>query len=148
MLIRDTWNTDMLPELAPQANDVVLEKHRFSGFYQTDLDRTLTRLGIRSLIVTGCTTSIWVESTVRDAMFRNDTRVVLDDCTGEPIGHGLPRSHHDASPLVIQTLFGWVARSEAFIKARAGPLIAAVPEPRSRLSPVCLSTGGCTFRLP
>jgi ureidoacrylate peracid hydrolase len=127
-LIRDTWNTDILPELAPQANDIVMYKHRFGGFYETDLDRTLTRLGIRSLIVTGCTTSICVESTVRDAMFRDYACVVLDDCTGEPIGHGLPRSNHDASLLVIQTLFGWVARSDAFIKALEQPLIAAAPE--------------------
>jgi ureidoacrylate peracid hydrolase len=120
----------MLPELAPQANDVVLDNHRFSGFHKTDLDCTLTRLGIRSLIVTGCTTTICVESMVRDALFRDDTCVVLDDCTGEPIGYGRPRSHHDASLLVIQTLFGWVAHLEAFIKALEGPLIAAAPEPQ------------------
>ena len=130
ILIRDTWNTDILPELAPQANDVVLYKHRFSGFYETDLDAILTRLGIRSLIVTGCTTSVCVESTVRDAMFRDYACVVLDDCTGEPIGHGLPRSNHDASLMVIHTLFGWVTRSEAFITALEGPPIAAAPEPR------------------
>jgi ureidoacrylate peracid hydrolase len=72
MLIRDTWNTNILPELARQANDVVLYKHRFSGFYQTDLDRLLKELGITSIIVTGCTTSICVKSTVRDAMFKAD----------------------------------------------------------------------------
>jgi ureidoacrylate peracid hydrolase len=94
------------------------------------LDHTLTRLGIRSLIVTGCTTSICVESTVRDAMFRDYTCVVLEDCTGEPIGYGLPRRNHDASLLVIQTLFGWVARSEAFITALEGLPIAAAPESR------------------
>lgn len=130
MLISDTWNTDMLPELAPQANDVVLDTHRFRGFYETGLDRLLTQRGIRSLLVTGCTTSIYVESTVRDAMFRDDTCVVLDDCAGESIEHRLPRSHHDDSLLVIQTLFGWVARSEAFIKALEGLPIAAAPEPR------------------
>src|SRR5882724_10054337 len=37
-------------------------------------------------------------------MFRDYACVVLDDCTGEPIGHGLPRSHHDASLLVIHTV--------------------------------------------
>jgi ureidoacrylate peracid hydrolase len=130
ILIRDTWNTDILSELAPEPNDVVLYKHRFSGFYETGLENTLTRLGIRSLIVTGCTTSIGVESTVRDAMFRDYTCVVLEDCTGEPIGHGLPRSNHDASLLVIQTLFGWVARSEACITALEGLPIAPEPEPR------------------
>jgi ureidoacrylate peracid hydrolase len=130
ILIRDTWNTDILPELAPEPNDVVLYKHRFSGFYETDLDYTLTRLGIRSLIVTGCTTSICVESTVRDAMFRDYRCVVLEDCTGEPIGYGLPRSNHEASLLVIQTLFGWIGRSEAFITALEPPPITAAPESR------------------
>src|SRR5437667_12197111 len=38
VLIRDTWDTDIVPELKPQANDVVIYKTRFSGFYQTDLD--------------------------------------------------------------------------------------------------------------
>jgi len=36
---------------------------------------------------------------------------------GEPIGYGLPRSNHEASLLVIQTLFGWVSDSNQFIKA-------------------------------
>jgi ureidoacrylate peracid hydrolase len=43
VLVHDTWNTDMLPELAPQATDAVLDKLRFSGFYQTELARILTR---------------------------------------------------------------------------------------------------------
>lgn len=116
ILIRDTWNTDILPELAPEAGDFVLYKHRFSGFYQTELDATLELLGIKYLIVTGCTTSICVESTIRDAMFRDYSCVLLADCAGEPIGHGLPRTNHEASLLVIQTLFGWVSDSDEFVK--------------------------------
>ena len=61
VLIRDTWNTDILPELAPHADDRVVYKHRYSGFYQTDLDAILKQLGVTSLIVTGCTTSVCVE---------------------------------------------------------------------------------------
>lgn len=45
ILIRDTWNTDIVPELKPQANDDVVYKTRFSGFYETDLDARLKRLG-------------------------------------------------------------------------------------------------------
>ena len=130
ILIRDTWNTEILPELAPQANDVVIYKHRFSGFYQTDLDAILKQLGVKYLIVTGCTTSVCVESTVREAMFRDYACVLLEDCTGEPIGHGLPRSNHEASLLVIQTLFGWVSGSDEFIKALEGQPIAAAQEQR------------------
>src|SRR2546422_1279406 len=71
ILVRDTWNTDIVGELKPQAGDVVMYKTRFSGFYQTDLDTVLKRLGIKHLIITGCTTSVCVDSTIRDAMFRD-----------------------------------------------------------------------------
>jgi ureidoacrylate peracid hydrolase len=117
VLIRDTWNTDILPELTPQAGDLVLYKTRYSGFYGTDLDRILQSRGVTSLIVTGCTTSICVESTIRDAMFRDYRCVLLEDCAAEPIGHGLSRSNHEASLLTIQLLFGWIANSADLIRA-------------------------------
>jgi len=117
ILIRDTWNTEIVPELKPHAGDIVMYKTRFSGFYQTDLDATLKRLGIKHLIITGCTTSVCVDSTIRDAMFRDYQPVLLADCTGEPIGYGLPRSNHEASLLTVQVLLGWVSNSDEFIKA-------------------------------
>lgn len=130
ILIRDTWNTDIVPELAPQADDVIVYKHRFSGFYQTDLDAILKQLGAKYLIVTGCTTSVCVESTVRDAMFRDYSCVLLADCMAEPVGYGLPRNNHEASLLVIQTLFGWVTTSGEFIRALEAKPIAAAQEQR------------------
>lgn len=117
MLIRETWNTDIIEELKPQRGDIALYKTRFSGFYQTDLDSTLKSLGARYLIVTGCTTSVCVESTIRDAMFRDYSPILLSDCTAEPIGFGLPRSNHEASLLLIQELFGWVSTSDQFIRS-------------------------------
>ena len=116
-LIRDSWGTDIVPELKPQSADIVMYKTRFSGFYKTGLDSILQQLGKKYLIITGCTTSICVESTVRDAMFRDYSSIVLEDCTAEPIGYNLPRSNHEASLLAIQTLFGWVSSSDEFIKA-------------------------------
>jgi len=117
ILIRDTWNTDIVPELKPQAEDVVVYKHRYSGFYQTDLDAILKQRAVKYLIVTGCTTSICVESTIRDAFFRDYSCVLLRDCTDEPIGHGLPRSNYEASLLLIQDSFGWVSGSTDFTRA-------------------------------
>jgi len=61
VLIRDTWGTDIVTELKPQVEDIVMYKHRFSGFYQTDLDLELRKAGINQLMVTGCTTSICVD---------------------------------------------------------------------------------------
>jgi ureidoacrylate peracid hydrolase len=117
VLIRDTWNTDILQELTPQPGDLVLYKTRYSGFYGTDLDRILKSRSVASLVVTGCTTSICVESTIRDAMFRDYRCVLLEDCAAEPIGHGLSRSNHEASLLAIQLLFGRIANSADLIRA-------------------------------
>ncbi|GAC1631866.1 MAG: pyrimidine utilization protein B [Candidatus Acidiferrum sp.] len=116
-LIQDTWNTDIVAELTPEPGDIVIYKHRFSGFFETDLDNILRGLGIRTLIFTGCTTSICVDSTLRDAMFRDYRSVLLADCSAEPIGGGLPRSNHEASLLTVKTLLGWVSDSERFLSA-------------------------------
>ncbi len=117
VLVNGTWNTAVLDELAPQPGDLIVRKHRYSGFYETELDTLLRSRGVKFLVVTGCTTSICVESTIRDAMFRDYFCLLLEDCTGEPIGHGLPRSNHAASILAIQLLFGWVSDSAGFIEA-------------------------------
>ena len=117
ILIRDTWNTAIVTELTPTDGDIVVSKHCYSGFYQTDLDAILKTLGVKYLVVTGCTTSVCVESTVRDAMFRDYSCLLLADCTAEPVGQGLPRTNHEASLLVIQTLFGWVSTSDELVSA-------------------------------
>jgi ureidoacrylate peracid hydrolase len=67
--------------------------------------------------VTGCTTSVCVESTVRDAMFRDYQCIVLEDCTAEPIGSSNSRGNHEASLLTIELLLGWVSNSGAFADA-------------------------------
>jgi ureidoacrylate peracid hydrolase len=117
ILIRDTWDTDIVKELKPQARDISIYKTRFSGFYKTDLDATLKKLGIKHLIITGVTTSICVDSTVRDAMFRDYRCILLEDCMSEPIGSDLPRTNHEASLLTAEVLLGWVSDSTRFLKA-------------------------------
>jgi ureidoacrylate peracid hydrolase len=121
ILIRDTWNTDIVEELRPQQGDIIVYKTRYSGFYNTELDAILKRRGIRTLIMTGCTTSVCVESTLRDAMFRDYSPVLLSDCTAEPLGQELPRSNHEASLFLIRSApFGAVATSTDFVKALEG----------------------------
>jgi len=117
VLVRDTWNTDIVAELAPTKADEVIYKTRFSGFFRTDLDARLQALGVTHLVITGCTTSICVDSTVRDAMFRDYRCVLLADCMSEPIGDRLSRSNHEASLLSAEVLLGWVSDSAAFLRA-------------------------------
>ncbi|MEV0086429.1 isochorismatase family protein [Saccharopolyspora sp. NPDC050642] len=74
---------------------------------------TLRRLGTTSLIVTGCTTSVCVESTIRDAFFRDCLPVLLADCTSEPLG----RANHEASLTVVEHNLGWVSDSKSLLAA-------------------------------
>jgi ureidoacrylate peracid hydrolase len=67
--------------------------------------------------VTGCTTSICVESTIRDAFFRDYHCIVLEDCAAEPMGASLGRSNHDATILLVERIFGSVSTSGKFIDA-------------------------------
>lgn len=117
ILIRDTWNTDIIDALRPEADDLVLYKHRYSGFYDTELDSQLRNRSVESLVFVGATTSVCVESTVRDAMFRDYHCLVLDDCTAEPIASDAARSNHVASLTVLELLFASVTDSATLIEA-------------------------------
>jgi len=120
ILVRDTWNTEIVSELKPHAGDIEIWKARYSGFYQTDLDSVLQRLNAKYLVIAGCTTCVCVESTMRDAMFRDYSCILLADCTAEPIGHNRPTNNHKASLFLMEALFGWIALSEGFVAAVQG----------------------------
>ena len=80
-LVRGSWDADVVEELEPAEGEVVLDKTRYSAFYGTDLEEQLRAQGADSLIVCGVTTNICVESTVRDAFFRDIRPIVPEDGT-------------------------------------------------------------------
>jgi ureidoacrylate peracid hydrolase len=114
VLVQGDWGTQIVDELAPQPGDTLVEKHRFSGFFETNLDAILKSWNIRHLIFTGCTTSVCVESTMRDAFFRDYLSVLLADCASEPLGDIAPRSNHDATLLIVEAMLGWTSDSREF----------------------------------
>jgi ureidoacrylate peracid hydrolase len=81
-LVDETPGIEIYPELAPAAGEHVIKKHRYSGFYGTDLDIILREWGIDTVIVSGTTTENCCHATARDAMFRNYRVVFLSDATG------------------------------------------------------------------
>jgi ureidoacrylate peracid hydrolase len=117
VLTRDQWGTDVVDELTPEEGEPVIYKTRFSAFYRTDLDELLRGYDAKHLIITGCTTSICVESTIRDAFFRDYHCILLQDCAAEPMGRNLSRSNHEATVLLVERIFGSVSTSTDFIKA-------------------------------
>jgi ureidoacrylate peracid hydrolase len=74
---------------------------------------------IQTVVVVGATTSVCVDSTVRDAVFRDLHCIVLEDCTAEPIANDAPRSNHEATLLTLELLFASRSTSDALIGALA-----------------------------
>lgn len=70
-----TWGGEVIEELRPHENDVMVQKFRYSGFAGTNLDLILRSLAIRTVICAGVSTNVCVEATAREA-FSNDYYVV------------------------------------------------------------------------
>ncbi len=100
-MVRDTWDAEIVDELAPEPGDRVVDKTRYSAFYDTDLEQQLRDLKTEALIVCGVTTNVCVESTVRDAFFRDIRVIVPSDATAA--GHsGVARGCTRGLPLQLR----------------------------------------------
>lgn len=79
--LANTPEAQTSPQLNQQPGDFVIEKRRYSAFFQTGLRLLLDELGVRTLICCGMDTNICVRHTVADAYFNNFNVVVVDDAT-------------------------------------------------------------------
>ena len=82
-LARGTADVEIPAEAGVQADDFVLDKPRYSAFFGTSLDMLLAARGIRALMVGGVTTSMCVESTVRDAAQRDIRTFVVREAVAD-----------------------------------------------------------------
>jgi biuret amidohydrolase len=80
-LVDGTRGVEIYPELAPEPGEHVIKKHRYSGFFGTDLDIVLRGWGVDTVIICGTTTENCCHATARDAMFHNYRVVFLSDAT-------------------------------------------------------------------
>ena len=76
-----SWDAQIIEELTPAPKDRGVEKHRFSGFFKTNLESLLRELQVETLVVSGIATNICVESTIRDAFYRDYSVVVPREAT-------------------------------------------------------------------
>jgi nicotinamidase-related amidase len=86
MLAPDTfkvgsWGAEIVDELAPAGDEIVLDRTRMSVFNGTEIDALLRNLGVRSLVVVGAWTNMAVEHTVRDAADHGYEVTIVSDAT-------------------------------------------------------------------
>lgn len=98
---------EIVEELAPVGDELVVRKYRSSAFWGTNLDLLLRSNGIETVVVTGCTTEGCVESTARDAMFASYYVVLAEDCVASD-----DPAQHDASMLLMRHRFDTATEAE------------------------------------
>jgi nicotinamidase-related amidase len=117
ILVRGEDGHDIIPELYPIQGEPVIDKPGKGAFYQTDLELTLKNCAIENLIVTGVTTEVCVNTTVREANDRGYRCIVLGDCCASYFPE-----FHDIGLKMIKAqggIFGWVSDSRNMLAALA-----------------------------
>jgi isochorismate hydrolase len=81
VILHGTKDWKFIPEMKIESKDLVLQKKRYSAFFETDLEKFLRSEGIKDLIISGVMTNLCCETTARDAFMRDYRVFFLIDGT-------------------------------------------------------------------
>ncbi len=104
--LEGTWGADFF-RVRPKPGDLVVSKHRYSAFVDTDLPAILRANAIENLVIGGVATNVCVESTARDAYMHDYHVVFLSDCSAT-----YDASLHASTLENIRRSFGIVAAAD------------------------------------
>jgi nicotinamidase-related amidase len=99
--VSGTKGAEVIDELRPTPDDIVVKKKTYSGFYDSSLDDTLRKLGVDSLRLTGCVTHICVMFTTADAVLRDYRVTIVKDGVA-----GLASEDHEAALRIMEQVLG------------------------------------------
>jgi nicotinamidase-related amidase len=117
ILVRGEAGHDIIPELYPLPMEPVIDKPGKGAFFATDLQAILQNRGITQLVVTGVTTEVCVNTTVREANDRGYECLIPEDC----VGSYFPEFQEMGLKMIKAQggIFGWVSHSSQILAALA-----------------------------
>jgi ureidoacrylate peracid hydrolase len=110
-LARGSWDAQIIDELAPHAEDTVVDKTRFDGFHATPLATILRGMGVRRLLLSGAYTNICVEITCKSAFQHDFEPILFTDCVG---AHD-QRVHNRAIDVLRDSAFAQIIDSTDYL---------------------------------
>lgn len=113
VLEKDSWAAATVDELAPEPSDILVDKYRISGFWDTPLDSILRNLGIRSVLFAGVNTDQCVLHSLTDANFLGYGCILVEDCCATTS----PAFCTEATVWNVKKCFGFVTESGAILEA-------------------------------
>lgn len=119
VLEKDSWAAAVVDELKPVRGDVMIDKYRISGFWDTPLDSVLRNLGTRSILFAGVNTDQCVFCTLTDANFLGYGCVLLEDCCATTS----PDFCTEATVWNVKKCYGFVTQSANVVAALAAEYV-------------------------
>jgi nicotinamidase-related amidase len=117
ILVAGEPGNQIIPELAPQSGEIVIDKPGKGAFYATPLGGLLHEAKVTHLVFMGVTTEVCVQTSMREANDRGYDCLLLEDCTESYF------PHFKASAVEMMraqgAIVGWTATSEQLIAALA-----------------------------
>lgn len=80
VLQKDEWGAELVDGLHAAPEDIFIDKHRISGFWDTPLDSILWNLAVSTLLFAGINADHCVYATLMDANFHGYDTIMLEDC--------------------------------------------------------------------
>ncbi|RKX71550.1 hypothetical protein DRP53_01080 [candidate division WOR-3 bacterium] len=111
MIVEGSEESEICSELKPRRREKVIHKHRYSAFYQTDLELILKGYQAEDLVITGLLTNCCCETTARDAYMRDYRVFFLADATA-----AANQEFHLASLLNLAYGFAYITTTDEVIK--------------------------------
>jgi nicotinamidase-related amidase len=117
ILVSGEPGAQIIPELAPAAGEIVLDKPGKGAFYATPLHELLRQAGITQLLFMGVTTEVCVQTSMREANDRGYDCLLLEDCTESYF----PQFKAAAVEMMRAqgAIVGWTATSDQLLSALA-----------------------------
>jgi nicotinamidase-related amidase len=113
VLEKDSWAAAVVDELEQKPQDIRVDKHRISGFWDTPLDSILRNLGTKTILFAGVNTDQCVLHSLTDANFLGYGCILVDDCCATTS----PEYCTQAAIFNVKKCFGFVTNSLSVIKA-------------------------------
>ena len=81
-VLEGTWDAELVEELDPREGELVVEKHTYDAFHETELDGWLSTRGVEDLLVCGTLANVCVLHTAGSAGLRDYRPVLVEDAIG------------------------------------------------------------------
>jgi ureidoacrylate peracid hydrolase len=111
VLERGSWGARIVDGLETRKDDIHVDKHRLSGFWDNELDSILRRMDVTTLFFAGVNLDRCVLATMQDAAFIGYDPILLDDCSAT----SSPQYCSEAARFLLRLLYGFVTTSKAVL---------------------------------